>query len=176
MVVKAVSNFSYHDLSYICVSLSQYLEFVGKLFCSILCTYSRVFYTPVPQSFVCDTSEGVNLVLKRIYSHCRCIIPKTLRHRCAKWHDYMYKVWHKIVYPQIPSIDWERHKYMTDHGMKSCNTSFKLSNSFNHHFKHLLTNTWNLWVNSFVPYFIHIIVSFAYLCLKALCVIHLQWG
>src|ERR1700679_1053276 len=55
---------AYHDLSYICVSLSQYLEFVGKLFCSILCTYSRVFYTPVPQSFVCDTSEGVNLVLK----------------------------------------------------------------------------------------------------------------
>ena len=84
MVVKAVSNFSYHDLSYICVSLSQYLEFVGKLFCSVLCTYSRVFYTPVPQSFVCDTSEGVNLVLKQIYSHCRCIIPKPLRHRCAK--------------------------------------------------------------------------------------------
>src|SRR6202050_4488422 len=56
---------------------------------------------------------------------------------------YMYKVWHKIVYPKIPSIDRERHKYMTDHGMKSCSTSFKLSNSFNHHFKHLLTNTWN---------------------------------
>ena len=101
MVVKAVSNFSYHDLSYICVYLSQYLEFVGKLFCSTLCTYSRVFDTPVPQAFVCDTSEEANLVLKRIYP------------------------------------------------------------------------TWNFWVNSFVPYFIHIIVSFAHLCLKALCVIHL---
>src|ERR1700683_2733172 len=66
-------------------------------------------------------------------------------------------------------------QYMTDHGMKSCNTSFKLSNSFNHHFKHLLTNTWNLGVNSFVPYFIHIIVSFAHLCLKVLGMIHLQW-
>src|SRR6202050_712626 len=84
MVVKAINNFSNHDLPYICVSLSQYLEFVGKLFCSILCTYSRVFYTPVLQSFVCGTSEGVNLVLKRIYSDCRCIIPKALRHRCAK--------------------------------------------------------------------------------------------
>src|ERR1700683_1878698 len=84
MVVKAVNNFSYHDLSYICVSLSQYLEFVGKLFCSVLCTYSRVFYTPVSQSFVCYISEEGNLVLKGIYSHYRCIIPKPLRHRCAK--------------------------------------------------------------------------------------------
>src|SRR6202050_4518867 len=84
MVVKAVSNFSYHDLSYICVSLSQYLEFVGKLFCSILCTYSRVFYTPVPQSFVCDTSEEANLVLKQIYSHCKCITHKVLRHKGVK--------------------------------------------------------------------------------------------
>ena len=41
MVVKAVNNFSYHDLSYICVSLIQYLEFVGKLFCSILCTWEE---------------------------------------------------------------------------------------------------------------------------------------
>src|ERR1700734_4090504 len=84
MVVKAVSNFSYHDLSYICVYLSQYLEFVGKLFCSILCTYSRVFDTPVPQVFLCDTSEEANLVLKQIYHHCRCITHKALRHRCAK--------------------------------------------------------------------------------------------
>ena len=84
MVVKAVSNFSYHDLSYICVSLSQYLEFVRKLFCSALCTYSRVFDTPVPQAFVCDTSEEANLVLKRIYPHCRCITHKALRHRYAK--------------------------------------------------------------------------------------------
>src|SRR6202044_3555425 len=84
MVVKAVSNFSYHDLSYICVFLSQYLEFLGKLFCSTLCTYSRVFDIPVPQVFVCDTSEEANLVLKRIYPHCRCITHKVLRHRCAK--------------------------------------------------------------------------------------------
>src|ERR1700691_6200992 len=84
MVVKAINNFSYHDLSYICVSLSQYLEFVGKLFCSALCTYSRVFDTPVAQAFVCDTSEETNLVLKRIYPHCRCITHKALRHRCAK--------------------------------------------------------------------------------------------
>src|SRR6202451_4422028 len=81
------------------------------------------------------------------------------------------QVWNERVYPKIPSIDSERHKYMTDHGMKSCNTSFKLSNSFNHHFKHFLANTWNLWVNSFVLYFIHIIVSFTNLCLKALHVI-----
>src|ERR1700683_2154297 len=93
----------------------------------------------------------------------------------CKRHYYMYKVWNKRVYQKILSIDSERHKDMTDHGMKSCNTSFKLSNSFNHHFKHLLTNTWNLRVNSFVPYFIHIIKSFAHLCLKALGMIHLQW-
>ena len=84
MVVKAVNNFSHHDLSYICVSVSQYLEFVGKLFRSALCTYSRVFDTPVPQAFVCDTSEEANLVLKQIYPHCRCITHKALRHRCAK--------------------------------------------------------------------------------------------
>src|ERR1700727_975400 len=84
MVVKAVSNFSYHDLSYICVSLSQYLEFVDKLFCSTLCTYSRVFDTPVPQIFVCDTSEEANLVLKQIYPHCRRITHKALRHRLVK--------------------------------------------------------------------------------------------
>src|ERR1700683_2492981 len=171
MVVKAVSNFSYHDLSYICVSLSQYLEFVGKLFCSVLCTYSRVFYTPVPQS---DTSEGVNLVLKQIYSHCRCIIPKTLGNRCAKDFIICIKYGTK-EFTQKFQVLTERHKYMTDHGMKSCNTSFKLSNSFNHHFEHLLTNTWNLWVNSFVPHFIHIIVSFTHLCLKVLGMIHLQW-
>src|ERR1700729_2118151 len=91
----------------------------------------------------------------------------------CKRHYYMYKVWNKRVYPQISSIDSERRKYMTDHGMKRCNTSFKSHNSFNHNFNHLLTNTWNLWVNSFVSYIIHIIVSFAHLCLKALCVIHL---
>ena len=85
MVVKAVSNFSYHDLSYICVFLSQYLEFVGKLFCSTLCTYSRVFDTPVPQVFVCDTSEEANLVLKQIYFHCRCITHKNYNNVCS--HD-----------------------------------------------------------------------------------------
>src|SRR6202034_2757399 len=84
MVVKAVNNFSYHDLSYICVYLSQYLEFVGKLFCSTLCTYSRVFDTPVSQVFACDTSEEANLVLKRIYPHCGCITHKALRHRFVK--------------------------------------------------------------------------------------------
>ena len=61
MVVKAVSNFSYHDLSYICVSLGQYLEFLGQPFCSILYTYHSAFCTSVPQSFVCDTfAMGVN--------------------------------------------------------------------------------------------------------------------
>src|ERR1700729_2204020 len=84
MVVKAVSNFSYHDLSYICVSLGQYLEFLGQPFCSTLCTYSRVFDTPVPQVFVCYTFEEANLVLKRIYPHCRRITCKSLRHRYAK--------------------------------------------------------------------------------------------
>src|SRR6202042_1000012 len=59
--LKLVLPLSYHDLSYICVSLSQYLKFVGKLFCSILYTYNSVFCTPVPQSLVCDTSAmGVN--------------------------------------------------------------------------------------------------------------------
>ena len=90
MVVKAVSNFSYHDLSYICVYLSQYLEFVGKPFCSTLCTYSRVFDTLVPQVFACDTSEEANLVLKRIYPHCRCYeslngnLRLVLLNRCSK--------------------------------------------------------------------------------------------
>src|ERR1700683_4711644 len=91
---------------------------------------------------------------------------------CQRLYD-MYKVWNKRVDPKIPSIDPERHKYMTDHGMKSCNTSFKLSNCFNHHLKHLLTNTWNFWVNPFVPYFIHIVKSFSHLCLKASSGIHL---
>jgi hypothetical protein len=36
----------------------------------------------------------------------------------CKRHYYMYKVWNKRVYPQIPSIDSERHKYMTNDGMK----------------------------------------------------------
>src|SRR6202020_2014641 len=84
MVVKAVNNFSYHDLSYICVYLSQYLEFVGKLFCSTLCTYSRVFDTPVHQVFVWDTFEEANLMLKQIYRHCRCITHKALRHRFVR--------------------------------------------------------------------------------------------
>ena len=84
MVLKAISNFSYHDLWYICVFLSQYLEFVGKLFRSTLCTYNRVFDTPVSQVLVCDAPEEANLVLKRIYPHCRCITHKALRHRCAK--------------------------------------------------------------------------------------------
>src|ERR1700691_4016964 len=84
MVVKAVNNFSYHDLSYICVSLSQYLEFLGKLFRSILYTYNSVFCTPVPQSLVCDTSAmGVNLFYHQIGLF-RCITHKGLRHRGVK--------------------------------------------------------------------------------------------
>ena len=62
-------NFSYHDLSHICVSLSQYLEFLGKLFCSILCTYAEVFFTHVPQSFMCNPSAtGANLFKHQIGS------------------------------------------------------------------------------------------------------------
>src|ERR1700676_3788807 len=167
MVVKAVSNFSYHDLSYICVSLSQYLEFVGKLFCSVLCTYSRVFYTPVPQSFVCDTSEGVNLVLKHIYSHCRCITHKTLRHRCAKDFIICIKYGTKGFIQKFQvlvskSLKWWLKLLATFHIM-IC-----------HIFGSLSVNTWNLWVNSFVPYFVHIVGSFTPLCLKVLCVIHLK--
>src|ERR1700691_422568 len=128
MVVKAVNNFLYHDLSYICVSLSQYLEFVSKLFCSALCTYSRVFDTPVPQAFVCDTSEEANLVLKQIYPHCRCITHKALRHRCEKDTIICIKYGTK-EFTQKFQVLTQRHKYMTDHGMKSCNTSFKLSNT-----------------------------------------------
>jgi hypothetical protein len=77
--LKLLATFHIMDLWYICVSLSQYLDFVGKLFCSTLCAYSRVFDTPVPQVFVCDASEEANLVLKRIYPHCRCITHKALR-------------------------------------------------------------------------------------------------
>ena len=67
MVVKAVNNFSYYDLSYICVSLSQYLEFVGKPSCAILYTYNKVFCTPVPQRFGYDTSAmGVNVFKHKI--------------------------------------------------------------------------------------------------------------
>src|ERR1700691_1813597 len=62
-------NFSYHDLSHICVSLSQYLEFLGKLFCFILCTYSKVFYTQVSQSVMCNPfAMGVNLFKHKIGS------------------------------------------------------------------------------------------------------------
>src|SRR6202050_3342075 len=164
MVVKAVNNFSYHDLSYICVSLSQYLEFVGKLFCSVLCTYSRVFYTPVPQS---DTSEGVNLVLKQIYSHCRCIIPKTLRHRCAK--DFIICIkygtkqfTHKCQVLVSKCLKWWLKLLATFHTI-IC-----------HIFVSLSVNTWNLWINSFVPHFVHIVESLTLLCLKSLCVIHLK--
>src|SRR6202167_5768418 len=59
-------NFSYHDLSHICVSLSQYL---GKLFCFILCTHAKVFCTHVPQSFMCNPfAMGVNLFKLQIGS------------------------------------------------------------------------------------------------------------
>src|ERR1700690_1514039 len=107
MVVKSVSNFSYHDLSYIRVSLSQYLEFVGKLFCSILCTYIRVFDTPVPQVFVCDISEEANLVLKRIYPHWSCITHKGLRHRCAKGGVTFYPKRIGQLFPML----WSGHEF-----------------------------------------------------------------
>src|ERR1700683_2395728 len=63
------SIFSSHNLSHICVSLSQYLEFLGKLFCFILCTYSKVFYTHVFQSVMCNPfAMGVNLFKHKIGS------------------------------------------------------------------------------------------------------------
>src|ERR1700691_175101 len=105
MVVKAVNNFSYHDLSYICVSLSQYLEFLGKLFRSILYTYNSVFCTPVPQSLVCDTSAmGVNLFLTPNWPLQMYHTQRLETQECQRLY-YMYKVRNKRVYPQIPSID-----------------------------------------------------------------------
>ena len=47
----------------------QYLELLGKLFCSTLCTYAKVFCTHVPQSFVCNPfAMGVNLFKHQIGS------------------------------------------------------------------------------------------------------------
>ena len=47
----------------------KYLEFLSKLFCSILCTYAEVFSTHVPQTFMCNPSAtGVNLFKHQIGS------------------------------------------------------------------------------------------------------------
>src|SRR6202050_809912 len=165
MVVKAINNFSYHDLSYICVSLSQYLEFVRKLFYSALCTYSRVFDTPVPQAFVCDTSKEANLVLKRIYPHCKCITHKALRHRCAKDTIICIKYGTKEFTQKFRVLVSKCLKWW-----------LKLLTTFHimicHIFVSLSVNTWNLWVNFFVLHFVHIVESLTPLCLKPLCVIH----
>ena len=48
-------------------------------------------------------------------------------------------------------------------------------NGLNHYFELFLTNTWNFWVNSFVPYFIHMLKCFTLMCLKVSCVIHWLW-
>ena len=50
-------------------------------------------------------------------------------------------------------------------------------NGLNHYFELFLTNTWKFWVNSSVPYFIHMLKCFSLMCLKVSCLIHLyrEW-
>src|ERR1700691_6168537 len=113
--------------------------------------------------------EEANFVLKQIYSNCRCIPLKTLRHRCEKDFIICIKCGTKEFIQKFQvlvskCLKWWLKLLVTFYIM-ICHTFVSLS-----------VNTWNLWVNSFVSYFIHIIVSFAHLCLKALCMIHLQWG
>ena len=51
-----VATFYNIFLPHNCVPFNQYLEFLGKLFYSILCTYYGVRSMPVPQHFMCNTS------------------------------------------------------------------------------------------------------------------------
>src|ERR1700691_560375 len=109
--------------------------------------------------------EEANFVLKLIYSHCRCIIHKTLKHRCAKDTIICIKCRTKEFIQKFQvlvskSLKWWLKLLATFHIM-IC-----------HIFVSLSGNTWNLWVNSVVPYFVHIVESLILLCLKPLCVIH----
>src|ERR1700733_12010039 len=62
-----VSTFYNTFLTHNCVPLSQYLEFLGKLFFAILYTYCGAHSMPVPQSFMCNASvTGVNLFIYQI--------------------------------------------------------------------------------------------------------------
>jgi hypothetical protein len=59
LIQSETSVVRFHNtfLSHNCVSLSQYSEFWGKLFCAILYTCSGVFSMLVPQSFRCNASR-----------------------------------------------------------------------------------------------------------------------
>src|SRR6202453_5347805 len=111
--------------------------------------------------------EEANFVLKHIYSHCRCITHKTLRHRCAKDTIICIKYGTKEFIQKFQVLVSKRLKWW----LKLLATFYIM---ICHIFVFFLVNIWNLWVNSFVPYFVHIVGSFRPLCLKFLWVIHLR--
>src|ERR1700693_6369783 len=110
--------------------------------------------------------EKANFVLKQIYSHCKCITFKTLRHRCEKDFIICINYRTKEFIPKFQVLVSKCLKWW-----------LKLLATFHimicHIFVSLSVNTWNLWVNSFVPHFVHIVESLTPLCLKSLHVIHL---
>jgi hypothetical protein len=65
-----VPTFHNTFLPHNCVPLSQYLEFLGKLFCAILYAYCGVCSMLVPQNFMCNASViAVNLSTYQIGFH-----------------------------------------------------------------------------------------------------------
>src|ERR1700677_4410113 len=108
--------------------------------------------------------EEANFVLKHIYSHCSCITHTTLRHRCAK--------------DTIICIKYGTQEFIQKFQVlvsKSLKWWLKLLATFHIMICHIFVSlSVNTWVNSFVPYFVHIVGSFTPLCLKAVCVIHLK--
>src|ERR1700727_2247235 len=102
-----------------------------------------------------------------IYSNCRCIPLRTLRHRCGKDFTICIKYGTKEFIQKFRVLVSKYLKWW-----------LKLLTTFHimicHIFVSLSVNTWNLWVNYFVPHFVHIVESLTPLCLKPLCVIHLK--
>src|ERR1700674_3229489 len=65
-----VATFYNIFLPHNCVPFNQYLEFLGKLFYTILYTYYGVCSRPVPQPFMCHVSvTGVDLFIYQIESY-----------------------------------------------------------------------------------------------------------
>src|ERR1700677_2699355 len=94
---------------------------------------------------------------------------KTLRHRCAKDTIICIKYGTKEFIQKFQvlvskSLKWWL-KLLTTFHIMIC-----------HIFVSLSVNTWNLWVNSFVPYFVHIVGSFTPLCLQVLSFLDMTWG
>src|ERR1700729_110481 len=110
---------------------------------------------------------NTQFVLKQIYSNCRCIPLRTLRHGCGKDFTICIKYGTKEFI--------QKFRVLVSNCLKWW---LKLLTTFHimicHIFVSLSVNTWNLWVNSFVPHFVHIVESLTPLCLKPLCVIHLK--